>query len=235
MRFTHLRVASSFSAHYGTAHPKTLVETVAGRRADAAAITDRDGLYGAIRHIGACRAAGVDPIVGVELGCRDDRAGAGAGAGGRAGAAGAGAPVDRIVVLAHGSLVGAPVDAAEPGLESEFVAQLNGVRANAGLPPLAVDGELTAVARAWTDQMAAAGGLPHNPSVGSQVSAPWRGIGENVGTGGSVGSVMQAFVQSEGHYLNIIDGDYDHFPEQAFFLCGGIEDLKANAKELGVS
>ncbi|WP_425829535.1 F0F1 ATP synthase subunit beta [Streptomyces fractus] len=33
----------------------------------------------------------------------------------------------------------------------------------------------------------------------------------------------------------IIDGDYDHFPEQAFFLCGGIEDLKANAKELGVS
>lgn len=33
----------------------------------------------------------------------------------------------------------------------------------------------------------------------------------------------------------ICDGDYDHFPEQAFFLCGGIEDLKANAKELGVS
>lgn len=33
----------------------------------------------------------------------------------------------------------------------------------------------------------------------------------------------------------IIDGDYDHFPEQAFFMCGGIEDLKAKAKELGVS
>ncbi|MEU6351286.1 F0F1 ATP synthase subunit beta [Streptomyces sp. NPDC047072] len=33
----------------------------------------------------------------------------------------------------------------------------------------------------------------------------------------------------------IIDGDFDHFPEQAFFLCGGIEDLKNNAKELGVS
>ncbi|MCX5051090.1 MULTISPECIES: F0F1 ATP synthase subunit beta [unclassified Streptomyces] len=33
----------------------------------------------------------------------------------------------------------------------------------------------------------------------------------------------------------ICDGEYDHFPEQAFFLCGGIEDLKANAKELGVS
>ncbi|MFP3987866.1 F0F1 ATP synthase subunit beta [Streptomyces sp. E11-3] len=33
----------------------------------------------------------------------------------------------------------------------------------------------------------------------------------------------------------IIDGDYDHFPEQAFFMCGGLEDLKAKAKELGVS
>ncbi|MFJ8359346.1 F0F1 ATP synthase subunit beta [Streptomyces sp. NPDC093984] len=33
----------------------------------------------------------------------------------------------------------------------------------------------------------------------------------------------------------IIDGDYDHFPEQAFFMCGGLEDLKKNAKELGVS
>ena len=33
----------------------------------------------------------------------------------------------------------------------------------------------------------------------------------------------------------ICDGEYDHFPEQAFFMCGGIEDLKKNAKELGVS
>ncbi|OLZ63925.1 F0F1 ATP synthase subunit beta [Streptomyces sp. IMTB 2501] len=33
----------------------------------------------------------------------------------------------------------------------------------------------------------------------------------------------------------ICDGEFDHFPEQAFFMCGGLEDLKANAKELGVS
>jgi F-type H+-transporting ATPase subunit beta len=33
----------------------------------------------------------------------------------------------------------------------------------------------------------------------------------------------------------IADGEYDHFPEQAFFMCGGLEDLKNNAKELGVS
>ena len=30
----------------------------------------------------------------------------------------------------------------------------------------------------------------------------------------------------------IADGEYDHFPEQAFFMCGGIEDLKANAERI---
>ncbi|MFD1830149.1 MULTISPECIES: F0F1 ATP synthase subunit beta [Streptomyces] len=33
----------------------------------------------------------------------------------------------------------------------------------------------------------------------------------------------------------IADGEFDHFPEQAFFMCGGLDDLKAKAKELGVS
>ncbi len=30
----------------------------------------------------------------------------------------------------------------------------------------------------------------------------------------------------------ICDGDYDHFPEQAFFMCGGIDDVEAKAKKL---
>jgi F-type H+/Na+-transporting ATPase subunit beta len=38
------------------------------------------------------------------------------------------------------------------------------------------------------------------------------------------------------HAFNAIaDGKYDHFPEQAFFMCGGIEDLENNAKKLGIS
>ncbi|MEE1764621.1 MULTISPECIES: F0F1 ATP synthase subunit beta [unclassified Streptomyces] len=41
--------------------------------------------------------------------------------------------------------------------------------------------------------------------------------------------------ESIAAFNSIIDGEYDHFPEQAFFMCGGIEDLKKNAKELGVS
>ncbi len=65
--FTHLNIASAFSAHYGTARPEVLVAAQAAAGAHAAAITDRDGLYGAIRHIRACIAHGLSPIVGVNL------------------------------------------------------------------------------------------------------------------------------------------------------------------------
>lgn len=41
--------------------------------------------------------------------------------------------------------------------------------------------------------------------------------------------------ESISAFNSICDGEYDHFPEQAFFMCGGLEDLKAKAKELGVS
>ena len=33
-------------------------------------------------------------------------------------------------------------------------------------------------------------------------------------------------------FKKLTEGEYDHIPEQAFFLCGGIEDVEANAKKL---
>jgi len=33
-------------------------------------------------------------------------------------------------------------------------------------------------------------------------------------------------------FKRLTAGDYDHIPEQAFFLCGGLEDVEANAKKL---
>ena len=30
----------------------------------------------------------------------------------------------------------------------------------------------------------------------------------------------------------LADGKYDHVPEQAFFMCGGLEDVERKAKEL---
>jgi F-type H+-transporting ATPase subunit beta len=33
-------------------------------------------------------------------------------------------------------------------------------------------------------------------------------------------------------FKKISEGEYDHFPEQAFFMCGGLEDLESKAREL---
>ncbi|CAM3863004.1 DNA polymerase III subunit alpha [Nocardiopsis rhodophaea] len=65
--FTHLNVASSASMRYGTAHPPALVERAAELGMDMLALTDRDGVYGAVKHVRACERAGIRPILGADL------------------------------------------------------------------------------------------------------------------------------------------------------------------------
>jgi error-prone DNA polymerase len=65
--FTHLHVASSFSMRYGIASPAALAARAAQDGMPALALTDRDGLYGAVKHIQACREASISPITGVDL------------------------------------------------------------------------------------------------------------------------------------------------------------------------
>ncbi|MBM6621334.1 DNA polymerase III subunit alpha [Micrococcaceae bacterium RIT802] len=67
MSFIHLNVASAFSAHYGASWPQDLAHRAAAEGADALAATERDGLYGAVKHLKACRETGLDPILGVNL------------------------------------------------------------------------------------------------------------------------------------------------------------------------
>src|SRR6185312_13305981 len=65
--FVHLHVASGYSMQYGANHPADLVARAAEHGMTALALTDRDGLYGAVKFALACRAAGVRPIFGVDL------------------------------------------------------------------------------------------------------------------------------------------------------------------------
>src|SRR5450755_752936 len=67
MTFTHLHVASGYSMRYGASTPAQLVETAAGLGMQAVAITDRNGLYAAIKFTLACGSAGVSPVLGVNL------------------------------------------------------------------------------------------------------------------------------------------------------------------------
>ena len=48
---------------------------------------------------------------------------------------------------------------------------------------------------------------------------------------GQPGSVVPLSDTVES-FRALTNGDYDHLPEQAFFLCGGIEDVEKKAAEL---
>jgi error-prone DNA polymerase len=65
--FVHLHVASGYSLRHGASHPHVLVERAAEHGMDTLALTDRDGLYGAVKFATACASAGVRPVFGVDL------------------------------------------------------------------------------------------------------------------------------------------------------------------------
>ncbi|MFJ1707021.1 DNA polymerase III subunit alpha [Kitasatospora sp. NPDC088346] len=65
--FTHLHVASGYSARYGASLPDHLVERAAEHRLDALALTDRDTVAGAVRFANACKRAGIRPVFGADL------------------------------------------------------------------------------------------------------------------------------------------------------------------------
>jgi hypothetical protein len=111
------------------------------------------------------------------------------------------------LVLVLAGPVAGPAGASEAG---DFVAAIDAVRAGAGLPGLEVDGQLGAVAQGWAEQMAAAGGISHNPNLSGQVTADWRTLGENVGVAGNVGSMMAAFVASSPHLANLVNPEFSH-------------------------
>ena len=65
--FTHLHLSSGYSFKYGTAQPDALVARAAENGMGAIALTDRDGMAGAITFAQSCEAYGITPILGVNL------------------------------------------------------------------------------------------------------------------------------------------------------------------------
>ncbi|ACQ80368.1 SCP-like extracellular [Beutenbergia cavernae DSM 12333] len=110
-------------------------------------------------------------------------------------------------LLALAFLVAPPATA--PALASvggDVAAHVNGSRAAAGLGGLAWEPGLAAVAQAWSEQMAAAGDLSHNPAVGDQIPAGWTTWGENVAwsTAPSAAGFHASLMESPGHRANIL-------------------------------
>lgn len=70
--FPRLLFASEYSPHYGVTMPEVLVDQAAAAGADFLALTDRDGLYGAVKPVRACAAAGIRAGLSAELAVHDD-------------------------------------------------------------------------------------------------------------------------------------------------------------------
>ena len=93
--------------------------------------------------------------------------------------------------------------------EAAFVAKINTLRAGKGLPTLEVHPNLVAKARAWAEGMAAAGRIWHS-TLSDGITADWKKLGENVGMGGSVDGLHDAFVASPHHYENLVDPSFGY-------------------------
>jgi len=113
-----------------------------------------------------------------------------------------------LVAAALGLGVAAPpMASADSGANAQFVSDTNSARSQHGLRSYSVASDLTSVANRWAAHMAANRTLEHNPNSTSQVCC-WQAMGENVGVGGSVSQIQQAFMNSSPHRANILSTSY---------------------------
>ncbi|MFA9445463.1 DNA polymerase III subunit alpha [Egicoccus sp. AB-alg6-2] len=70
--FAHLSARTSYSMRDGAIRPRELAAAAAAAGMTHVAITDRDGLYGAVRFAQACAAEGVTPVFGTDLALAPD-------------------------------------------------------------------------------------------------------------------------------------------------------------------
>ena len=97
------------------------------------------------------------------------------------------------------------------GSERRFVRKMNRARRSRGRGRLKMDPELSKVARVHTSEMIRRNTLYHtsNPKLRRRVIG-WSTLGENVGLGGSVGSLHKAFMRSTYHRSNVLYARFRH-------------------------
>jgi uncharacterized protein YkwD len=124
----------------------------------------------------------------------------------------------RIAALLIGAIVAvglahpAQAQSYVPGDEAKVHDLTNATRTSKGLPKLARNDQLVAMARGQADRMEAKGTIFHNPDLGGEITRrglDWRRVGENVGMGPNVDLIYAALLDSPKHYENIVRPDYN--------------------------
>ncbi|WP_305852920.1 CAP domain-containing protein [Actinotalea soli] len=104
-------------------------------------------------------------------------------------------------------LTGLGATPAAAGPAEDLLAKVNAERAAVGAGPLRLDGAMNQVAGAWSQAMADAGEMSHNPSYASQIPAGWTAAAENVAWNrpADVAGLHTAWMNSAGHRANILN------------------------------
>lgn len=99
---------------------------------------------------------------------------------------------------------------AQAAEEEAFLRSLNETRTELGLSELTLNTELTDLSRVWAEEMAEEGEIFHANPISANMTSDWLKLGENVGVGPEVDTLMDAFIDSPTHYQNIVDPEFTH-------------------------
>jgi uncharacterized protein YkwD len=103
-----------------------------------------------------------------------------------------------VVLVAGASCESTPVD------RSEVIASVNQSRSEQGLKPLRENVELDQKADAWAQHLRDVCDLSHS-TLSDGAPSTWLKLGENVGYGGTIAVIHEAYLNSPGHRANIMD------------------------------
>lgn len=123
-----------------------------------------------------------------------------------------------VVLMLGGVLTSCETTAAD---RAAVVGAINHSRAQAGIPGLRENAQLNQKASLWASKMRDECRIWHS-RLADGAPANWRKLGENVGRGGSIGAVHNAYMRSPGHRANILDRSFNQVGTGAVWgTCNG--------------
>lgn len=103
-----------------------------------------------------------------------------------------------IILVAGGGCESTPIE------RSEVIARVNQSRSEQGLGPLRENIQLDQKADAWAQHLRDVCDLSHS-KLSDGAPSTWLKLGENVGYGGTIAAIHEAYLNSPGHRANIMD------------------------------
>lgn len=124
-----------------------------------------------------------------------------------------------LALVLAGSFVSA-CESTQPD-RAEVINSVNASRAAAGLPALVENVSLDMKADSWAQRMRDVCEISHS-NLRDGAPANWRKLGENVGRGGTIAVVHDAYMNSPGHKANILDPAFNQMGAAAVWgECNG--------------